>query len=156
MRRLASRLGFGPAVAGRLRQFLRYCVVGASGVGVDMAVLHGLVAGCGWAVPLGKLLAAEAALLNNFLWNEVWTFRGANTRSPSGRWRGVATRLLRFQAICVAGIGLAILSLHGLHAGLGLNLYLANLGAIGLATAWNFGLNAWLTWPDRPAWATHL
>lgn len=141
------------ARAPRFRQFLRFCLVGASGVGVDMAVLHGLVAGLGWPAALGKLAAAQTALLNNFLWNELWTFRRADGAPAPTRhgWRGVLGRLGRFEAICVGGLGLAVLSLHGLHVELGVNLYLANLLAIGLATAWNFGLNAWLTWPARPA-----
>jgi putative flippase GtrA len=62
----------------------------------------------------------------------------------------VRGRLGRFEAICVGGPRLAVLSLHGLHAGLGLNLHLANLLAIGLATAWNFGLNARFTWRRAP------
>lgn len=132
----------------RLRQFLRFCLVGGSGVVVDMAVLHGLAVGLGWNVSLSKVCAAETALLNNFLWNEVWTFREAmsSTVREGGRWRGVGHRLWRFQAICVAGIGMAVLLLHLFHTGLGFNLYPANLLAIGLVTLWNFGLNACFTW----------
>lgn len=130
----------------RWRQFLKYCAVGGSGVLVDMTVLHVLVADWGWTAVAGKLAAAQSALLNNFFWNEVWTFRRDEGASREGRWLG---RLGRFQAICMAGIGLATGTLHLLHARLGMNLYLANFLAIGLATAWNFGLNAWLTWPVR-------
>lgn len=128
----------------RLRQFLRFCLVGGSGVVVDMAVLHCLAVGLGCNVSLSKVCAAETALLNNFLWNEVWTFR-AQGLGHGGR-AGVLGRLGRFQAICVAGIGLAVLLLHLFHTGLGFNLYLANLLAIGLVTLWNFGLNACFTW----------
>lgn len=133
----------------RLRQFCRYCVVGGSGVAVDMAVLHALVAWSGWPAVAGKLVAAQTALLSNFFWNDVWTFRGEGATSRARGWRGRLGRLGRFQAICVAGIGLAAGTLHGLHGLLGWNLYLANLLAIGLATGWNYGLNAWLTWPAR-------
>ena len=61
----------------RLRQFVKFCLVGGSGVVVDMTVLHFLAdsAWCGWNVSISKLCSAEAAMLNNFLWNEVWTFR---------------------------------------------------------------------------------
>ena len=132
----------------RLRQCAKFCLVGGSGVVVDMAVLHLLAIRLGWNVSLGKICAAETALLNNFLWNEVWTFREAmsSTARAGGSWRGVACRLWRFQAICVAGIGLAVGFLHLFHTGLGFNLYLANLLAIGLVTLWNFSLNARFTW----------
>ncbi len=29
----------------------------------------------GWDLTLSKVIAAEVALINNFAWNEVWTFR---------------------------------------------------------------------------------
>ena len=58
IRRLARRLRFG--------QFAKFCLVGASGVGVDMLVLHCLAQSLGWNVSLGKLCSAEAAMLNNF------------------------------------------------------------------------------------------
>ena len=128
----------------RLRQFLRFCLVGGSGVIVDMTVLHWLAVGLGWNVSFSKVCAAEAALLNNFLWNEVWTFRGAGGNVEIRR--GAVHRLWRFHAICGAGIGLAVLGLHLFHTGLGLDLYLANLLAIGLVTLWNFGLNARWNW----------
>lgn len=93
---------------------------------------------------LSKLSAAETALLNNFVWNELWTFR---TRTPHAPGRGgVLRRLLFFNAICGVGIFLAILLLHLFHTLLGWNLYLSNLLAIGLVTAWNFGLNARFNW----------
>jgi dolichol-phosphate mannosyltransferase len=130
--------------ASRLRQFVKFCLVGGSGVVVDMAVLHLLAVALSWNVTLSKVCSAEAAMLSNFLWNEVWTFGGAGGRA--GEHRGLARRLWRFHAICGAGIGLAVLLLHLFHSGLGINLYLANLLAIGLVTLWNFWLNALFNW----------
>jgi len=132
------------ARAPRLRQFAKFCVVGASGVVVDMAVLHGLTSWCGWNVSLSKLCSAETAMLNNFLWNEIWTFRQA--AGEQRRFSSIARRLLRFHAICGAGIGLAVLLLHAGHGVLGINLYAANLLAILLVTLWNFWLNARFNW----------
>ena len=128
----------------RLRQFARYCVVGASGVIVDMAVLHWLACWWGWNVSLSKLCAAEMAMLNNFLWNELWTFRPA-AAAQNGRSHRAA-RLFRFHVICGAGIGLAVLLLHTFHERLGFNLYAANLLAILLVTLWNYALNARFNW----------
>ncbi len=132
------------ARAPRVRQFIKFCVVGGSGVLVDMAVLHGLACWCGWNVSLSKLCAAAVAMLNNFLWNELWTFRTAarEHREPAG----VFGRLWRFYAICGLGIGLAVLGLRFFHAGLGFNLYAANFLAILLVTLWNYGLNARFNW----------
>ena len=154
----------------RLWQFLKFCMVGGSGVVVDMTVLHLLADPnyLGWSVSLSKLCSAETAMLNNFLWSEVWTFRGAaadRARRCAGGSRsdppaakmpavrgggGVLRRLLGFHAICGAGIGLAVFFLQVFYHWLGFNLYIANFLAILLVTLWNFWLNALFNWrPPR-------
>jgi dolichol-phosphate mannosyltransferase len=95
-------------------------------------------------VTLSKICAAEAAMLNNFVWNEVWTFKqGTAVDSPHKGW---FVRLLRFNGICGIGIGLAVLLLHVFHTWIGWNLYLSNLLAIVGVTCWNFGMNARFNW----------
>lgn len=131
----------------RVRQFFKFCVVGSGGVVVDMGVLHVLAVWLGWNLTLSKVCAAEAAMLNNFLWNEVWTFRASNP--ADGSHADLPRRLWRFHAICGVGIFLAVLLLHFFHTGLSLNLYAANLLAIGLVTLWNFGLNVCFNWSGR-------
>jgi putative flippase GtrA len=126
--------------APRVRQFLKFCLVGASGVAVDMAVLHLLSVSCGWSVTVSKLVSAETAMLNNFLWNELWTFGG---RQP-----GIARRLWRFHLICGAGIAMAVLLVKLFYEN-GLNLYAANLIAIAVVTFWNFFMNAMFNWRIR-------
>jgi dolichol-phosphate mannosyltransferase len=121
--------------------------VGGSGVFVDMGVLYLLADShmLGWNVTMAKVCSAEAAMLNNFLWNELWTFRSASRKSREGWLR----RLVRFNAICGIGIALAVLLLHLFHAWLGVNLYVANFFAILLVTIWNFSLNAFFNWRVR-------
>ena len=83
-------------------------------------------------------------MLNNFFWNEVWTFRGATSGScMKGGW---GLRLVRFQAICGAGIGFAVLFLNLFYTCLHFNLYGANFLAILLVTLWNFWMNTLLNW----------
>ncbi|HEV2208866.1 MAG TPA: GtrA family protein [Verrucomicrobiae bacterium] len=150
------------AWAARLRigQFLRFCVVGTSGLLVDMLVLHLLARRLGWNVSLGKLCSAELAMLSNFILNELWTFHGL-ADSGSARW-GLLRRLIKFQAICGAGIGFAVLLLNLFYGHFGLDLYLANFLAIIMVTLWNFWMNAIFNWsvpkavsprvPDRKEW----
>lgn len=145
-----NRWGFAAALkrAPRLRQFLRFCLVGG-GVVVDMAVLHVLAAGLGWNVSFSKVCAAVTAMLNNFLWNEMWTFQARAVRP--GNHPGWVRRLWRFHAICGTGPALSVMFLHLFHTWLGLNLYLANLLAVGLVMLWNFGLNVRFNWRGTPA-----
>jgi dolichol-phosphate mannosyltransferase len=111
--------GRNPRPLPRLRQFVQFCLVGGSGVVVDMALLHFLAEPqwCGWNLTLSKFCSAETAMLNNFLWNELWTFRPA--AGPARRHAGWFGRLLKFHAICGVGIVWAILLLHLFHDRLG-------------------------------------
>ena len=130
----------------RLKQFMKFCLVGGSGVVVDMLALHFLVSPgwLSWNLTLSKIIAAEVAMLNNFAWNDSWTFR--NAIGDRSRLAVVAHRLWRFHAICGIGIVLAVLFLHMFHTWLGFNLYVANLLAIFLVTFWNFWMNASFNW----------
>lgn len=116
-----------------------------------MAVLW-LLAGSearGWHLVISKALAAEAAILNNFLWNDRWTFRDAEAEvnRRGSRWG----RFGWFNLICLAGIGWSVVLLQ-LQAGwLGMNVYLANLVSIVAVSAWNFGMNLKFGWRMAPS-----
>ncbi len=124
----------------------KFVVVGFCGLAIDMGLLFLLSDPemLGWALTPGKVLAAECALLNNFIWHERWTFG----RRPEGepRLRGHWRRLLKFQSICTIGmlLGIALLNLT-VHF-LGWNRYAANLAAIGVASVWNYPLIQKLGW----------
>jgi putative flippase GtrA len=162
MRRHPRGSGGGTAVAGsgeapltsrrrpsRFDQFIKFCLIGGSGVIVDMAVLHFLAdpKWLGWNVSLSKVFSAETAMLTNFLGNEIWTFRDA-TQPGSGR-AGWLRRLLVFNAICGIGIVFAVLLLDLFYYRCHLNLYVANFLAILLVTLWNFWMNAKFNWTAK-------
>jgi dolichol-phosphate mannosyltransferase len=135
---------FVKALPPRVIQFVKFCTVGGTGVLVDMTVLFLLadLETLALNITLSKVLAAELAMLNNFVWNEVWTF---SAMQGVDNHKGWFQRFLRFNAICGVGIFLAVILLHFFYA-LGLNLYLSNLAAIVLVTCWNFGINARFNW----------
>ena len=58
---------------GHAPRFLKYGTVGASGVLVNMGCLFLLADAIGIHTNLAALLAIECSVLNNFMWNEVWT-----------------------------------------------------------------------------------
>lgn len=131
----------------RLGQFIKFCLVGGSGVVVDMTILYLLADPrmLAWNVTAAKICAAEIAMLNNFVWNELWTFRSIASSTAGGPVR----RLVRYHAICGIGIGLAVFFLHLFHTWLGFNLYVANFLAIVLVTLWNFWMNALFNWRSK-------
>jgi dolichol-phosphate mannosyltransferase len=137
------RLRFSPLPVNR---FIRYAVVGLSGVCVDMGLLYVLSdpTMLGWGLTRSKLIASEMAILNNFVWNDAWTFHDLSAQQ-----RGLKARLRRlgkFQLICLAGIAINATLLNLQFNLLGMNRYVANAMAIAAVTGWNFWLNLKLNW----------
>jgi dolichol-phosphate mannosyltransferase len=133
-------------------RFFKFCVVGASGVIVDMTILYLLSDpnALGLGLTRSKVVAAETAIVSNFLLNDAWTF-GDRTRHAPG-FRPKLRRLLGFNAICAAGLLLNVLILNALFNFAGMNRYLANGISILAVTGWNYWLNRKLNFtPMSPA-----
>jgi dolichol-phosphate mannosyltransferase len=136
------------ATLGRSKLF-RFCVVGASGVVVDMSMLFLLSdpTMLGFGLTRSKVAAAETAIVNNFLWNDAWTFGDAAKSEP-----GLPAKLRRFlgyNAICIVGVALNVVILNLLFNFAHMNRYLANAIAIVAVTAWNYGVNKRLNWSSK-------
>jgi dolichol-phosphate mannosyltransferase len=131
-----------------LSRFVRFGIVGGSGVLVDMAALYLLHDPTRLALPLvlAKVLSAQLAMINNFIWNEAWTFADRlDASTPSAR----AARFLKFELICLAGLAINLGVLTLCVRRLGLHYLVANLIAIGISTAWNFLVNLRFNWSSR-------
>lgn len=127
-----------------LDRFLRFGLVGLSGLVVDMAAFALLYQGFHWDPILSAIVSAEVALINNFLWNDRWTFGDIARHQPGKRKK--LRRLLKFNVICGAGIVLQG-TLMGLFSKvLGLDPFVAKLLAILIVVVWNFWVNLKLSW----------
>jgi dolichol-phosphate mannosyltransferase len=126
--------------------FFRFCIVGLSGVAIDMALLYLLSdpSTLHWGLTRSKILASEAALINNFIWNDLWTFAEISRRQ--NQWGQRLKRFLKFNAICAFGLLLNVLILNFEFNKLHINRYAANLIAIAIVTIWNYGTNWKLNW----------
>jgi len=110
---------------------------------VDMLVLYILVRANlpGWNLPVCKLVSAELALVSNFCLNSRWTFRGVAS-SKGSRF----SSFLRFNAICLGGMGISNVLLNTLVHRFGFGVLAANFIAIVLASVWNYALSAKFAW----------
>ncbi len=126
--------------------FVRFCIVGLSGVVIDMSLLYLLSDPrmLGWGLTRSKILAAEAALINNFIWNDMWTFAAVSRHQNHLSQR--LKRFLKFNAICAVGLVLNVLILNLEFNVFHINRYVANLVAIGIVTVWNYMTNWKLNW----------
>jgi len=116
-------------------RWLKFNLVGALGIAVQLAVLLGLKSGFHLNYLLATSLAVEAAVVHNFLWHERYTW--ADRVQPS--WRLSLPRLLRFN-LTTGGVSVAgNLVLMKLMVGLGnVNYLIANGVAIALCSLLNF------------------
>lgn len=131
-----------------LTQFIRFGLVGLSGVFVDMAVLYLLSdpSTLAWGLTRSKIIAGEVAIINNFIWNDCWTF--SEVSRSQRQWHLRLKRFLKFNLICLAGLAINVVLLNIIFNFVfaGKYPYLANLIAIGMTTAWNFWINLKLNW----------
>jgi dolichol-phosphate mannosyltransferase len=127
-------------------RFFRFCLVGLSGVLVDMLLLFILSDPkmLAWGLTRSKMLAAEAAIINNFQWNDIWTF--ADLVRPKRSLDPKFHRFLKFNAICSMGLVLNVILLNIQFNWLGMNRYVANGTAIIAVTFWNYWINKHLSW----------
>jgi dolichol-phosphate mannosyltransferase len=147
LRLSTGRIGhFTQGVGFPIGRFIRFGLVGLSGLVVDMTLLYLLSdpTTLGWPLTRSKIIAAEFAIINNFLWNDSWTFADVAVMQQGRRQR--MKRFLKFNIICLAGVVLNVLVLNLVFNFLIPNRYVANLIAISVATIWNFWVNLKLSW----------
>lgn len=118
-----------------VRAFVKYGVVGGSGVLVNLAALHLLHIELGFPFTRSSAAATELAIVTNYLGNELWTF---HHRSLSLR------RLAQFNVAALVSlvltVALATILKEFLHP------LLAQLLGIGAGASLNFAVNFWWTW----------
>jgi putative flippase GtrA len=120
-----------------LWKFLKFCIVGSSGMIVDF--------GTTWLlkekVRVNKYIANSSGFIlaatSNYLLNRFWTFHSENTK--------VATEYISFVLISVVGLGINNFVLYLLTEKVKLNFYLSKLFATVVVTLWNFSMNYLIT-----------
>ncbi|MDD5675113.1 MAG: GtrA family protein [Chitinivibrionales bacterium] len=119
----------------RSRRVAKFAAVGGSGVVVNAGIFYVLTKRTTIDYRLLSPIAIECAIINNFLWNHLWTWADKKT----ARKRHVVARLLKFNlssglTALVVNWGILIL----LTEVFGQNKYVANLIGIALGTVINF------------------
>jgi dolichol-phosphate mannosyltransferase len=122
-------------------QLVKFCVVGASGYVVNLAVYTLLLDVVGLHYISAAMGSFLVAVTNNYTWNRLWTFRAQRG--------GVAYQGARFLVVSTAALLANLAVLHGLVT-LGLGEVVAQAIAIVLVTPVNFvGNKLWSFGPRR-------
>ena len=133
------------AATGRLGELGRFCLVGGSGVLVNLAVFQGAL--MLWAPILpASALAFVVAASSNFVLNRAWTFRGSASRE------GTTVRWAKFLGASLAGLAANLAVLAVLSAWLSIPSLPAQLAGITAGTLLNYRLSCmWVFRPEAPA-----
>lgn len=127
----------------RLEEFIKFGIVGGSGVVVNMGLLYILTRFFSVRLEIASAIAIEVSILSNFFLNNLWTFKKRNTHVPF--W----SRLLRYHLVTgLAGV-VNYLVLLLLVKTFGLHDMLSNLIGIAIGTVINYSLNSLWTWRVR-------
>lgn len=132
------RLGFR-----NLEDFMKYSLVGVSGVFVNLGLYLFLTRYYEISEVVAPLIAIESALISNFILNNFWTFGKRVTQSR------IRVKFIKFHLVS----GLSALINYSVFLGLflvfGLFDILANLIGIGLAAIVNYLINSNWTWKNN-------
>jgi putative flippase GtrA len=120
-----------------ISKFLKFCVVGASGMLVDFGITWFLKE----RIMVNKYVANSTGFIlaatSNYILNRIWTFQSHDPQ--------IASQYFSFIIISLVGLGINNLVIYILNDRFRYNFYLSKLFAIAVVTLWNFLMNLLIT-----------
>ncbi len=113
-----------------LLKFLKFGVVGFSGVFVNFGVTYACKEWLKWNKYLSNILGFIVAATSNYILNRIWTFQSNNPQ--------IGTEYAKYFFIAPIGMGIDTLTVYLLNGKLKWNFYLSKVFAVGASTLWNF------------------
>jgi dolichol-phosphate mannosyltransferase len=133
---------------GEAARIAKFALVGLSGSFVNLLLYRWLAAHLGWSVWLAATVSAAVAIINNFAWNEKFTFPETQQVFPGAG--PLARRFALFTVISLAGLVLNVGVVELLVAILHFPWLIGVASGIAVAGGWNFFSNSNWTWrPQR-------
>jgi dolichol-phosphate mannosyltransferase len=136
------------------RRFYLFCLVGGSGVLVDMLVFALLNLHLPILDVAGRaVISSLAAMTSNFILNSLLTWRDCSPGWVPLHFKIILTNLHRFgKYLTVSSFGLLVktLILFFLYTVLGIDKYVGNFAGIACASFSNYVLSNWWVWGSMP------
>ena len=120
-----------------LWKFIKFCIVGATGVGVDFGTTFISKEIINIPKYIANAIGFTAATTTNYFFNRIWTFHSQNPE--------IFTEYFQFFFVSVVGLGINTLVLWIFVSRWKKRFYFSKLYAIGVASVWNFLANAFIT-----------
>lgn len=124
----------------KLRIFMKYCIVGINGIGINVAVLYFFTNVLGIFYVLSSLIAHETSIVANYILNDMWTFKGI------GEKRSFMNKLIRYNLAKLSGVTLSIILLYLYTELFSTNYLISNVLAIGTGAIWGFFTSLRYVW----------
>ncbi len=128
--------------SGEFERIVKFCIVGGSGVGINLGLLFLLTDKLGLLYLISAVLSWMGAVLSNFALNDLWTFRDLRKQGFSN----IPGRVLRFGAVRLIGLAMNLAILYCLTEFLGIYYILSALVAIIIVMIWNYVASLNLVW----------
>lgn len=125
------------SLQGDLIKFLKFGVVGFSGLLIDFAITFLLKEKARISPYLANAAGFIVAASSNWYFNRVWSFESRNSQ--------LFDEYLAFLVVSLFGLGINTLVLYFGMKKLKLNFYLSKVLAIAITTIWNFFANYFYT-----------
>jgi putative flippase GtrA len=118
-------------------KFLKFGVVGASGMVVDFSLTYLFKEIIKVQKYVANAIGFTVAAIVNYTFNRIWTFQSNDPH--------VTVQFFKFFLISSIGLGINTLILYILVSKFKQNFYLSKLFAIGVVLIWNFTINLLFT-----------
>jgi len=123
------------------KRIIKFGIVGLSGILVNEIILWALTEKIGLFYLQSSVISTEAAILNNFIWNDLWTF----SDRKYGKARNILSRITRFHLSRFTGLIIGFSLLVFLTEILKLHYLTSNIYSILIVLVYNFiASKAWV------------
>ncbi|MGB3129383.1 MAG: glycosyltransferase [Dehalococcoidia bacterium] len=130
---------------GKIKRFIKFCIVGASGFCVNLGLLAIFVEVAGMHKVWAQIPSYQISILTNFMFNDFWTF--SDRRTPG--LKSFLIRAVKFNLISQVGWGINISVYYIALNFAGIYYIVSQIIAIAVATMWNFFSNLIWTWRQK-------
>jgi dolichol-phosphate mannosyltransferase len=127
----------------RVDRFLKFALVGGTGVAVNMFTFWTLTSSLGMHYLVAGPIAIQAAICSNFVLNSLWTFADRQTRTLD------VHTFARYELVSVGGMVTNLVLLQLLAGALRVPPMAANFAGIAGGTVWNYVLSTRWTWAPQ-------
>lgn len=118
-------------------KFLKFGIVGASGVVVDFGITWLLKEKIRLNKYVANSMGFACAVVSNYVLNRIWTFHNTDPH--------VGLQFAKFAVVALIGLGMNNAIIYLLNERRNVKFYTAKLIATGIVMLWNFGANYFFT-----------